>query len=302
MPNFIQYGLWVDCKVGCKFCYNKGQKDISKVKSLNFVLSKMDEKEVDDYDEIGFIGGEFFDGQIKDEEVCKLFYRLFQKVKDLGHFGKIYVATSLIYDMNLYLKPFLCYLRDLDLLSKTLLCTSYDTKYRFYTKQREDLWKANMLELHEKFPELKTHVETIVTQHFIDSVLNDEFSITNFCETYHTRMDYIDPDSGFFYKDKYECQKDIPGFFPTKTSFIKFLRKAALQNKEIDLSTFLSMDIRSSKSYYLDSGEHIELNDRRDGYGEITPIDSTRKFDIGFIDSNLKMRDVVEQFLEMFGG
>ena len=298
MPKFIQYALWNDCSIGCKFCYNKGQKDINKIESLNFVLNKLDEKEVEDYDEIGFIGGEFFNRELEDPEVLYLFCKLFKKIKEKPWINKIYVTTSLIYDIDRYLKPFLVYLNSLNLLEKTLLCTSYDTSYRFYTKQREDLWKSNMLELHDEFPQLKTHVETIVTQHFVDAVLNNSFSIKDFCNTYNTRMDFIDPDSGFFYKNKYECQKDIPGFFPTKDSFIKFLYKVGVKRKEIDLKTFLSMDIRSSKAYYLDNGKHHENNNRRNGHGEIIPDDKEKQFDIGFIDSDLNMREVVEEFME----
>ena len=38
----------------------------------------------DEFDEIGFIGGEFFDGQLSNPKVKDLFYRLFDKVVDLG--------------------------------------------------------------------------------------------------------------------------------------------------------------------------------------------------------------------------
>lgn len=301
MSRFIQYSLWNDCSVGCKFCYNKGQKDIDKIKSLNFVLDKLNDEEVMLYDEVGFIGGEFFNRELENEAVLALFIKLFLKVKELKHINKIYITTSLIYDISKYLKPFIVYLGELGILNKVLLCTSYDTKYRFYTKQREDLWKSNMLELYNSFPNLKTHVETIVTQHFIDSVLNDTFSIKSFCDTYHTRMDFIAPESGFYYNDKFDCQRDIPGFYPTKDSFIKFLYKVGLKTKEIDLKTFLSMEIHSDKVYYLDNGEHYCKDDRRSGYGEVVPVDKTKKYEMGFIDSDLNMRDVVEEVMEIYG-
>ena len=69
MNNFIQYELWKSCRNHCKFCYNYGQEDkLTKIDSLNYFLNKLDEKEVDNYNEIGFIGGEFFDNQLEDEE------------------------------------------------------------------------------------------------------------------------------------------------------------------------------------------------------------------------------------------
>lgn len=301
MPKFIQYSLWNDCSVGCKFCYNKGQKDVNKIESLKFTLDKLNDEEINNYDEIGFIGGEFFNRELSNPEVLSLFCNLFVKIKELNHFNKIYIATSLIYDMDRYLKPFLIYLKELHLIDKILLCTSYDVAYRFYTKEREDLWKSNMLELHEELPELKTHVETIVTQQFIDDVLSHRFSIKKFCDTYHTKIDFIAPESGFYYNDKYDCQRDIPGFFPTKDSFIKFLYEVGLKSKEIDLKTFLSMEIRSNKVYYIDNGKHYCKDDRRSGYGEVIPIDKTKKYEMGFIDSDLNMRDVVEQVMEING-
>lgn len=56
----IQYTPWIDCATGCRFCTNRGQPDIDKVQSLIQILNLLDLPEVDDYDGIGLIGGEFF--------------------------------------------------------------------------------------------------------------------------------------------------------------------------------------------------------------------------------------------------
>lgn len=108
--------------------------------------------------------------------------------------------------------------------------------------------------LHELYPELSIHTEIIVTQHFINAVLEDKFNITEFKNKFNTHVDYIEPASGLYYNDKQDCEKDIPGFFPTKESFIKFLVKTIVENKEIDPYTFCSMELRSSKLYYIDGG------------------------------------------------
>lgn len=297
-PNkFLQYELWKDCKLGCKFCCNKGAPDLNKIESLTFVLNKLDDVETINYNEVGFIGGEFFNGELSDIRVRKLFYNIFEKLSRM-HFNKIYFTTALIFDIDLYLVPFLNYLRELNILSKCLLCTSYDTKYRFYTEQRENLWKNNMLRLHKDFPELKIHTETILTQYFIDSVLSNEFSITEFCNKYHTRIDYIEPGSGLYYHDKKDCSKDIPGFFPTKSSFIKFLEKVLVKNKEIEPETFLSMELRSSKLYYIDDGKRMVIDNRRNTDGRGHPIDKTKKYEIGFIDSDDTMADISKLLFE----
>ena len=306
MNNFIQYELWKDCKNGCKFCFNKGQPDLDKLKSLKWVQSKLIEKEVDDYNEVGFIGGEFFDDQINNEEVKKEFYRLFEICKDKiekGKICKIYLTTSLIYDVNKLLIPFLDTMKEWNILNKILICTSYESKYRFHTKEKEDLWKSNMLKLHDLYPELGLHTEMIVTQFFIDEVLNDTFSISKFKETYHTEIDYIEPASGFYYIDKKDMYKDYKDFFPTKKSFIQFVIKTAVKSNDIHLYKFLSMNIRSDKVYcYLD-GTLLCLDSRRKtnkGFIDAKK-DAKIKYEMGFIDSDDKMIDVVKELAKTYG-
>lgn len=296
--KFLQYELWKDCCIGCKFCCNKGQPDLNKVESLQFVINKLDDEEVYDYNEIGFIGGEFFNREIEDEQVKSLFYKMFEKLTKFDHIEKIYITTALIYDCNKLLFPFLTYLREIGILNKCLLCTSYDIAYRFYTEERKSLWKANVLKLHELYPELRLHTEIIVTQHFINAVLNDEFSITEFKKEFNTHVDYIEPGSGLFYIDKNECEKDIPGFFPTKESFVKFLAKTILQNKEIDPYTFCSMELRSSKLYYIDGGRRMVVDGRRSTNGVAEPLDKTKKYEIGLIDSDKTMRAICKEFIQ----
>ena len=292
--RFIQFELWKDCKIGCKFCYNRGQQDVNKLESLRFVLDKLDDSEVLDYNEIGFIGGEFFNDEMSNLEVKELFYKLFKKISKM-HFEKIYFTTALIFNINNFLIPFLDYLKELKILDKCLLCTSYDIAYRFYTKEREDLWKNNMLKLHELYPDLLLHTEIIITQAFINAVLEDKFNISEFSRKYNTRVDYIEPSSGFYYKDKKDCAIEMPQFFPTKESFLKFLRKVSAKN-EIELDSFLSMELRSSKVYLIDGGKRFAVDDRRSKEGRLKPQDSTKKYEIGFIDSEEKMSDIARDW------
>ena len=302
--RFLQFELWKDCHIGCKFCVNKGQPDLNKIQSLKFTMRRI-KQEIKDYNEIGFIGGEFFNGELSNPEVKDLFYELFKQVADLVHSGqinKVYITTSLIFDMDLYLIPFLEYIEKLGILDKLLICTSYDVAYRFYTQEREQLWKDNMLRLRlgwstRGLPNI--HTETIITQPFIDAVLSGKFNITVFCKIYGTRIDYIEPASGLYYKNKKECNKDIPGFFPTKNSFIKFLRYVA-DRGEIDLSTFLSMELRSSKLYYIDGGKRLVQEDRRAGEGKAKPCDCTKLYEIGLIDSDEKMVDIARTIGEEY--
>lgn len=297
--KFIQYQVWSDCRNNCKFCFMKHQPPTDKIKSLNFILNKLDDPEVYEYNEVGFIGGEIFDNQLENPEVRKLFYDIFRKVSTIKNFNKVYIATALNFDMKPYLIPFLDFLREIKLLDKVLLCTSYDLKYRFHTEKSRLLWESNMLELHDKYPEMHLHVETILTQFFINAVLEDRFSISEFCKKFHTRIDYLEPSSGYYYHTKKECSEDIPEFFPTKDSFIKFLEKTAIQSNEIDLQSFLSLELRSSKLYFLEYEHRGIFDNRRDGDGRCKPLDKTKLYEIGFIDSEDTMQDIVKMVCSM---
>lgn len=300
--RFIQYELWKECRNGCEFCFNRGQKSLDKIERLNYIIDKLNDPEVDSYNEIGFIGGEFFDIELRDEKVQRLFFQLFRICADkvqAGKLDKIYVTTGLIFDIKPYLIPFLEFLRIWGLSDKTLLCTSYDTKYRFHTPEKLKLWEDNMKYIHEHYNEVKLHTEIIITQDFINKVLDDTFNITKFKEEFNTAIDYIEPSSGFYFNDKKQAAEHLIDFFPTKTSFIKFLKKVSANN-DIDLTTFLSMELRSNKIYTIDY-EPTVIDNRRDINTRIIPRDKTKKYELGFIDSDDKMIDVVKTFGSLYG-
>lgn len=298
--NFIQYELWKDCNNHCKFCFNKGQKDIDKIESLKFVLERLhDEEELKNYNEVGFIGGEFFDGQLNDPEIEKLFYKLFDRCKELidqGKIHKVYITSSLICPCD-HLLPFVVYLENLGIIKNCLLCTSYDLKYRFHTQQLKELWEGNMEILHDNFPDLKVHTEMIATGFFMQAVLDGTFNIPEFCEKFHTTIDYIEPGSGFYYYDKAACAKDMPDFFPTKDQAIKFIKKAILTDKVIDPNTFLSSEIRSDKIYNIYNGKRVMMCGRRKSNMTITLKDLDVKYELGLLDENLKIIDLVKQMV-----
>lgn len=318
MGNFIQYELWKDCRNHCKFCYNYGQSDkYSKTKSLDYFLEKLDDPEVDNYLEVGFIGGEFFDNQLEDQEVREKFYKLFDKCAEkrkAGKLDKLYVATALMFDPKLYLFPFLDYLKEIGLLDITLLCTSYDLKYRFRNQYKKELWESNMRALYELYPELTLHTEIIMTEFFMQAVLNDEFSITDFHNTFHTWIDYVHPQRWTSKLTKEQCHAILPDFFARKSTLIKFLNKTAIKKHEINLNTFLAMNVRSDVFYCVYNGEEVDVHDRRrlleaskeelDAYckeHEHLTQYLQEKNETGFIDSDLQMYDVVKQFRDMYG-
>ena len=157
-----------------------------------------------------------------------------------------------------------------------------------------------MMQLHQLYPLLRLHTETIVTGFFVNAVLNGEFSISEFCDKFHTHIDYIEAGSGFYYYDKKECAKDMPDFFPTKDNFIKFLYKVAIENKEIDLNTFISPNVRSDKIYCNYNGKRYIMSNRRKSNMTISVEDLKVKYETGLIDSNEKMLEIVQQLKQLY--
>lgn len=304
MGQFIQYELWKECYNNCSFCFNKGLPDLDKIVSLNQVMELLDDPEVDEFDEIGFIGGEFFDGQLENPKVKDLFYRLFDKVVEkinLGKIKKLYVTCEMILENIGDLLEFMEYLKNNEIIDKTLLCTSYDTIGRFHTPERESLWKANMLYIKKLYPKINLHTEIIMTQDFIEKVLSGEFDIPTFEKTYNTSVDYLEPNTGSYYKDKKEFNEHIPNFLVKRNDFLKFLKKTCIEEKTISLFKLFSKDIRSNTIYLILNGKRVKIDSRRKSARtkgmECLPI--IPKF--GYIDSDIDIADDVKQLREMYG-
>ena len=294
--KFIQFELWKDCKQGCKFCCNKGAESIDKNKSCLYILDVLRKIQPGEYDKIGLIGGELFNGEMK--HCMNAFFSIMQRIKELNP-QTIYIATSLIYDVGDYLIPVLNALDKVyGILDKIVLCTSWDIKYRFKTPEENQLWFKNMFYLNKKYPNLKIHTEIILTQYFIDLINNDKWDIDLFKKVLNTSVDFIEPASGLYYEDKFDCQKNVPGFFPTKSSFYKFLQK---MKDKIDLNDFLSVELRSDELHYFDGAKHRVAKNRRKNECKVEISDKTKKYDIGFIDSDETMRSIVEAFQATYG-
>lgn len=294
--NFIQFELWKDCKQGCTFCCNKGQAKVDKAESCKYILDKLYTLEPNVYDSIGFIGGELFNGELEGyEEQFKL---MLKKSKELNT-EKIFLASALICDIDKWLIPILDYCKEIGIIDKIELCSSWDIKGRFHNKQQEELYYNNIQKIHELYPSILLHLETVMTQHLIDDVLakQDVHYFDKLKEKYGCyEIDFMEPTSGLFYHDKFECAKDTPGFFPTKASFIEFLK---LMKNNIDLDRMFSVNLRSDTLFYIENGQRKVFLDRRSRGAKPELEDKSKKYDTGFIDSYTPMRDIVMMIKEM---
>ena len=115
----------------------------------------------------------------------------------------ILVTASLIYNKLDDWFEFCNHLKSNGVLKDFLICTSYDIIGRF-DGIKLALWKNTIKKTQKFFPELEFHTETIITEGFLQAVLNKEFNIKNFKKEYNCRIDYIVPFIGYgnLYKTK----------------------------------------------------------------------------------------------------
>lgn len=305
--HFIQFNMWKNCRNHCEFCFNRGYKlstDNDKLEIIKFVQNKLEDRKILNYNEIGFIGGEFFDDQLNSYEVKNKFYKLFEqckKLKDSGTLDKICVATSLVFDINAHLLDFIQYLKKLDLLNITLFCTSYDCKYRFHSENDLKTWQKNMKLLSKLVPN-KVHTEMIVSGFFIDSVMSKKLDLLDFCNKYHTSIDFIEPTFIDYFDDMPATIKQLPDFFPRRQQFIDFVKEYALNKKIIDINRFLSIKLRSDTSYYqLENKSWTVLDDRwKNGIRRIDKHGKCKRI-VSYSDSDTSMIDDLE-ILKMSSG
>ena len=69
--------------------------------------------------------------------------------------------------------------------------------------------------------------------------------------------------------------------------------------KEIDLSCLISYQIRASRIYHLDCGKYVCYEDRRQPGFRVKCSDESKKYDLGFIDSDESMEDICNEFCLM---
>lgn len=292
--KFIQYKLWSDCSNNCRFCMNQLEKDADKIDVLDYYIGNIVKGELDDYNELGIQGGEFFNGQLDEPGVRDKFYQMIDLIVDKINqkiIRKFDVTTSLIYKDLTELFYFIDYISSRCGIDCLLICTSYDTIYRFHNSAGLKLWENAIFALHERYPQLKIHCETIITQDFINKVLSGEHDIAKFAQKYRVHVDYLEPFTDHHGSSRFEWAKRLPMFYPTRESFVKFLEKVAA-DKTVDLKSLFNRHIRSHTAYILINGKPFPYYNRQfdqKGMGGIAT-------DPGYIDSDISMNYDVMSF------
>ena len=296
---FLQFELWKDCKHGCPFCCNRDIPHVrDKLESLRFAKAKIEE--VGNCDSISLIGGEFFDGQLGPQKVQWAFEDLLiaiaHRIK-YGHAERGLICTSLMYGDESMLLNACELLRFFGVANRFLLCTSWDTAYRFNPVTRKH-WEENVRLLHTLYPEIPLHVEIIMTQAFIESYLSGEFTVKWFEEHMGCKVDFNTPYVPFIkFKDKTDMEDQLPNFFPKRADFFRLLEKAS-ESGDIDLETLLSVGQHSSNLYYTLDDEHVlHMDNRHKKNNTCLREGPCTGGCCGYIDSDRMLRDDVVAFI-----
>jgi hypothetical protein len=276
----LQFELWQECNSRCAYCYlgseNRCTPDELKIKALDSTYEKIsDLEQYKEYDVLSFIGGEFFQGQLRNPVVREKFFKVMGKAHELmkaGYVRAIWMCATMTIGDQKDLYDFLDLFADIDVPVNSpdgvWICTSYDTIGRFHSDKMLQTWEYNMFNIHKKYPKVKFNTTMILTGDLIKKFLNEEFSFTEFSNKYHTNFFFKQPAPGHFgcsgdMESKKRMQKYLPNFFPERADFLKFLAKFANTNPDL-FSHLFNIHFRADDLYRnFNDGERLMVWNHR---------------------------------------
>lgn len=276
MDKQLQFELWTECNSLCKFCYlgqeNRCTPDILKISACEKALEKISDLSLYlEYNTLAYLGGEFFQGQLKNPQVKDIFMKLMDKTVWLlnnGYIEKVwlYVTLTIGDQKDLYevLEKFKNHKGTLWLL------TSYDTLGRFHTQKMEENWKYHMKNIHKLYPDILFNITTILSEDCIKKYLNNEISFKEMMKEYNC---------AFFFKqvgvpdgDKEGMNKKLPCFIPHRKIFLDFLRKFKKEESPVMWDKLFNIKYRADILYRNGNAEdkQMQLNIRhKDSKAEV---------------------------------
>lgn len=240
-----QVELWQACDNHCVFCYlgedNRHTPDELKISVLKQVIDILnDESTFKEYNNMSYIGGEFFQGQLHNPEVKKLFMEVMRKTAELlrnGTLKSTWIACTLTRADQSDLYETMDLFKDIpsDGVTGVWLTTSYDTMGRFHIEQARINWENNIKKLHETYPNIKFNTTMILTQDLIEKHLANKFSFTEFMDKYHTNLFFKQPSPGFIKNKGIRegipfAEERVPNMFPKRETFLRFLSKVCRES------------------------------------------------------------------------
>lgn len=278
-----QFELWQECNSKCEFCYlgeNNGfTSDEDKISNINSVLEIIGNNNL--YEEINclaYIGGEFFQGQMKNIKVKEKFLELMEKTNSLLE-SKLIDETWICATLNIGdQKDLFDSLQKFSDKSKIWILTSYDTIGRFHSEKMLNTWKENLHKLKSMYPEININVTSILTGDFIDKYLSDELDLIPLISEYGCSL-FLKPTCPIEHKDgvysKEETNKIVPNFFPTRKKFLSFLYKYKSKESQSMYNKLFNINLRSDYLFkFNDKSSITKLHRIKDKSQEIAEIGS----------------------------
>lgn len=260
MSDFsMQIELWKQCNNFCEFCYLEDQTKftpenikLANIQKAHKIIDNHFKKDPEQIKAIGFLGGEFFQGQMDTLEVRNSFYELCKKCFKLIEEDKIrdfwcYCTLTIGDQKDLY--------ELVDLFDKIVtdknkhhfwVQVSYDPKGRYNQPGKFENWDKHLLNL-QKYSFIRFNVTTIMTEVFLQSVISGKLDLKKFQERYKNTFFFKQPNPTNE-QEKIKISKKMPWFFPKRQTFLHFLR--LLKLKHLDLfNEILNITLRSNEMY-----------------------------------------------------
>lgn len=255
MKKNLQYELWQECNNHCTYCTlgrsnNCYTSDDMKLEAINTALKEIKRLDVGEVSALGFIGGEFFQGQLHNLRVKSAFMELITVSNSLlssGIIDELWLNATLIDTDQSDLRMVLDEISKKD---KLWLLTSYDTKGRFHNLGKLSSWISNVHNIHSCYPEIHLNTTMIITGDFIAKYLAGEMDLHRFRQEYRTEVYLktpVKPDD-LCDKSKEEINELLGyEFFPRELDFMKFLMKYKENEGETAFNNLFSNDLKAGE-------------------------------------------------------
>ena len=273
----LQFELWQECNNSCVFCYlgddNKHTDDCVKLQSIERAYQKIsDMSNYPEYNVIGYIGGEFFQGQLRNKQVKDAFYRLMEKTAELYNsktIKQVWISATLNIGEQQDLYNIVELFKDK---SDLWITTSWDTIGRFKTTKMEQTWQYHMKKLKQLYPEIKINICTILTDDVITKYLDGSLSFKKMMDEYGANFFFKQCgavggsvnqyDIAAIRQSKIDSNNILPGFFPTRAKFLKFLAKFKREESEDMWTRLFDIKFRSDDLYRNHNDGQVKLTHR----------------------------------------
>lgn len=202
--KMVQYSVWHNCNNKCQFCLIDNKTFLPRKLQLESIANiKENLNHVDWINEfnrgVSLLGGELYytDDKEIQNALLDLIDDIIEKVLKPNHakgnyYCKYSTVTNGLYDPTFLFKCVEKIVSSVGLVGLDINF-SYDIKYRYKTKEQEQLVLNNIKLFQEKYPEYILGVQSICTQYLIDEILHNNFLEKWYEENPHTSFELLYP-------------------------------------------------------------------------------------------------------------